>query len=1776
LPDSATSIDAINGSDDGDQTFNQLPAGGTAGAPGTPSAPAIPGSTLPAGVDASAELTDSETFTDNSTDNSTAGLQETLTFANGAPTVSAFTFAETDNIGFADSDSGTLGDIEADAGNSTPATTTPGTDTPTGGTSAATDNLHENFSGSDNGTDVVTMSAWGSGASYQESIRETVADNFNGSDNGTDNETDVETSPATANTPSGTATPRWSPAASTTQTDNWTGTAGFTGTDAGSENVVSNEIVSVVNNVPVVTGFTEDENWIDNFTSGDSGSAADTETGNNNTTPGHVNEAYTDSSRDTESARVHYQGTPDNYTESVDETDNSTSNDAVNGADSADQTFNQLVSGGTSGTTDTPTTAGGNVAGTDEVTSNETFRENVNDTANVGMHEDVTIAGGIATVADFTYNETDNGGFTDNNGGTYGSAETGYGTASTPASTDAPAVAGTPAGTDSQTDGVSEADSGTVSERIQASGTATNYTQTTDETVRDNFGANLALNNTADATAAVDATNLPAGSTLTGGTEADHSIEAATESIQGDETEVIHEVEQVVAGVATNIGYSVNDTTHEHDGISDTQSGTARDSNPATDSPDSSTPSSPSGSATDGAYLADSETDDDHTVITGAGGNLTATVDDTLADNTNQGDNVAENGMPVPGASTGATITDGTATDGETGTANVTIHDLFTFANGIWTLTSQTVSGGENDQTQAADSGHEVASGATSGTDTPSAASAFTDSLNSTGGEAVRLSGDATSSTEGLDENRTINFTDTVPALGTAPADNDAGAATFTLHRDITYAADGTATLSNAVLSVTGSFMDAVAGPATFQIDVTGNPTVGFTTTVTETGTNAFATLNVTVTADAGWLDDFINQLDLAITAACGVAQAGDTGGTVVSTQSGTNGGPTITHGADGSTRTQTFDANNHLLSDVTVDSTGHVVSAVTYDTSGNLLSQTNADGSTTVNTYDTTGHKLSQTVGAGTAAAATTTYGHPDGNTTLYGYDALNRQTSMTDPLGNVETRGYDDAGRLAWVIDRDSQLTTYAYDANGNLITETMYAGPDDTSDVVDTLTWSYNADGTVASAGNNQGGYVYRYDAAGQVSHVDEPSGVSLTFGYDAAGNRILVEDSLGGVEQSTYNAARQLTSRTLTQGDQVLRIDFTYTAQGQIATETRYSDAAGTQLVATTTYTYDTAGNIASIVSTDAAGNPIANYAYTTDAAGNLTSQIENGVTSNFGYDAQGELTSTTTNATVDANSYEANGNRTNTGYVTGPDNELLSDGTWNYSYDAEGNETEKVNIATGVTWTYGYDNRNEMTEAKEWTEDPAHDGTAYVEVQENFKYDVYGNRVEQDLYPTGPATSSAEVTKFAVDGWNPAKGTPVGNENFDVWAELNASGGLQTRYLRGDAVDQLLARIDNSGSSLSPYWELTDRLGSVRDVIDNTGAVKDAIAYDSFGNITSETNPDFRGHYAWTGREFDVETDLQYNRARYYDPSTGRWISQDPLGFDAGDSNLYRYVSNRPTDATDPSGMDEYYSVWNPIGNVWRVLKGTFITGPALDRQLAEAHEKTVGPIDTQVMKFKTGPDTNLNDFISGTTNVGQKTNLANAAPIIGIAAEGVVMFSSAVGAFVGPSRFVFNVSTRSWTNAATGKVATSAEAAAAEASIATNTARLGTLKAIGQDAWVSAGGLKYVGFDPNGLNRVQHVLRHAIDLPARAGSHGVFNGGRTSVLGTIDRAWALRNTAGVIKSVNGTRTTYIIPMKGAGYVGGLGGAAARNPAATHILITVERGTEVITAFPLIP
>jgi len=181
-----------------------------------------------------------------------------------------------------------------------------------------------------------------------------------------------------------------------------------------------------------------------------------------------------------------------------------------------------------------------------------------------------------------------------------------------------------------------------------------------------------------------------------------------------------------------------------------------------------------------------------------------------------------------------------------------------------------------------------------------------------------------------------------------------------------------------------------------------------------------------------------------------------------------------------------------------------------------------------------------------------------------------------------------------------------------------------------------------------------------------------------------------------------------------------------------------------------------------------------------------------------------------------------------------------------------------------------------------------------------------------------------------------------NDSSHTILELEDSDGqgtaqpfrVSSRFLHGDAVDMVLAdeqyssgtgpAINAAAASTTAgltLWTLGDHLGSIRDVVDNNGINRQHIVFDSFNRRLSEKDRDASGTviasnnpaaidtlFGYTGRDWDSDTGLQYNRARWYDPALGRWLSQDPIGFAAGDVNLYRYVGNSPTNATDPSGL----------------------------------------------------------------------------------------------------------------------------------------------------------------------------------------------------------------------------------------------------------------------------
>lgn len=165
---------------------------------------------------------------------------------------------------------------------------------------------------------------------------------------------------------------------------------------------------------------------------------------------------------------------------------------------------------------------------------------------------------------------------------------------------------------------------------------------------------------------------------------------------------------------------------------------------------------------------------------------------------------------------------------------------------------------------------------------------------------------------------------------------------------------------------------------------------------------------------------------------------------------------------------------------------------------------------------------------------------------------------------------------------------------------------------------------------------------------------------------------------------------------------------------------------------------------------------------------------------------------------------------------------------------------------------------------------------------SFKYDPFGRRIYK--------SSSSGTSIFAYDGNN-------------LIEQTNSLGTAVARYEQGLNIDQPLAMLSSATTS---YYE-ADGLGSITSLSSGAGSLTQTYTFDSFGNRMNSsgslTNP-----FQYTAREFDAETNLYYYRSRYYDPSFGRFLSEDRLGFEGG-VNFYRYAQNSPVLWIDPSGSN---------------------------------------------------------------------------------------------------------------------------------------------------------------------------------------------------------------------------------------------------------------------------
>ena len=454
--------------------------------------------------------------------------------------------------------------------------------------------------------------------------------------------------------------------------------------------------------------------------------------------------------------------------------------------------------------------------------------------------------------------------------------------------------------------------------------------------------------------------------------------------------------------------------------------------------------------------------------------------------------------------------------------------------------------------------------------------------------------------------------------------------------------------------------------------------------------------------------------------------------------------------------------------------------------------------------------------------------------------------------------------------ILDRTTQMTSgegriikYAYDANSNLLSVTDPAG-------------------NVTR---------YEYDRKDRLIKRTDASGKIETYQYDANDRLISTTYNDGKVVSNTYDDEDRLVGLNDT-APGAGQHNFTYDLLDRLTQETNPRG--------TVSYAYDVLGRRTSLKI-----NNQRNLSYNYDDNDRLTAITEGNETFGFSYDQLDRRAGMTLpNGISAAYSYDAAGRLTGMKYSKG--SQVLRDLT--YSYDEinrrtayAGNtapaprdtatDTATVNALNQYTTRNGKliahdDNANQTVNNAVWDARDRLVSLSGPNFTASFTYDAMGRRTSK--------TVNGQTKTYLYDG-------------SDLISETGAD------YTFGPGIDQPLER----KAGQNEYY-LSDALGSVIGLADGTGAIKTSYNYSPFGKKQSigvtSNNP-----FAFTGRE-DDGTGYYYYRARYYSPDQKRFISEDPLGFGGGDTNLQAYVGNSPIDFNDPSGQCIICVVYKSIPN----------------------------------------------------------------------------------------------------------------------------------------------------------------------------------------------------------------------------------------------------------------
>jgi RHS repeat-associated protein len=226
-----------------------------------------------------------------------------------------------------------------------------------------------------------------------------------------------------------------------------------------------------------------------------------------------------------------------------------------------------------------------------------------------------------------------------------------------------------------------------------------------------------------------------------------------------------------------------------------------------------------------------------------------------------------------------------------------------------------------------------------------------------------------------------------------------------------------------------------------------------------------------------------------------------------------------------------------------------------------------------------------------------------------------------------------------------------------------------------------------------------------------------------------------------------------------------------------------------------------------------------------------------------------------------------------------------------------------NFRSIAGWLYSYDADNHLT------------GLDTTTPRARFVYDGLGRCVKR--------TIDGVTTAITYDGWKPViEWSALGSRDMDGQAERPSERARASQWssstqvaawnVYGPGADEIVWRWQSGKGHLRYH---SDRHGNVTALLDFSGNVVERYRYDVFGaptilsaNNTPLSTSAFGNRFMFQGREYFREIDLYDYRHRFYDPFIGRFIQTDPIRFDAGDMNLFRYCDDDPVDNTDPTGL----------------------------------------------------------------------------------------------------------------------------------------------------------------------------------------------------------------------------------------------------------------------------